>query len=78
MAFVPENLFTNANNADGASQVAVVIDVLERAFKAVLDFLFSIVSTLLDFFTRPDILGALVAIGLIYAWYKWLRKKRLG
>jgi hypothetical protein len=44
-------------------------------FKAVIDFLFSIVETLINFFTTPQVLGALVTIAIIYGAWRMFKRK---
>lgn len=57
------------------AQEAVITWVLEKVFTAVINFLYSIVTVLLNFFTEPLVLGALVTIGIIYGAWRMLKRK---
>lgn len=57
------------------AQEAVITWVLEKVFTAVINFLYSIVTVLLNFFTEPLVLGALVTIGIVYGAWRMLKRK---
>lgn len=56
-------------------QWEVIRLILSKVFQAVIDFLFSIVETLINFFTTPQVLWALVTIAIIYGAWRMLKRK---
>lgn len=62
-------------NVVSVAQESIITQVLEKVFTAVVNFLFSIVTVLLNFFTEPLVLGALVTIGIIYGAWRMLKRK---
>lgn len=78
MAFVPIDLSTDASNVDAAGQLTAANTVLWNVFEAVLNFLYTVISILISFFTQPAVLGAVAVIGIIYGAYRMLKRKRLS
>jgi hypothetical protein len=56
-------------------QQMTIWSVLNQVFSAVINFLYSIVITLVNFFTQPQILGALVTIAIVYGAFRMLKRK---
>lgn len=65
----------NPTSVITVDQTTAVNATLTKVFQAVIDFLYSIINVLVDFFTQPGVLGALVVIAIIFGAYKMLRKK---
>lgn len=61
-----------------AEQTTAVYDILTKVFQGVLDFLYTMITILVNFFTQPAVLGALAVVAIIYAAYRKLRAKKLG
>jgi hypothetical protein len=62
-------------NVVSAAQQSFIEWILEKVFTAVMNFLTSVVTILVDFFTQPLVLGALVTIAIVYwAWRMFKRK----
>ena len=61
-----------------AEQTTAVIDILTKVFQGVLNFLYTMITILVNFFTQPSVLGALAVVAIIYAAYRKLRAKKLG
>jgi len=59
-------------------QKTEITDVLILIFKSIIDLIYTIILTLVDFFTRPDVLWALAVLMLIVIWYSWLKSKRIN
>lgn len=51
--------------------------VLTDVYGGIIDFLYTIIMILVNFFTKPEVLGALAVISIIYTAYAMLRNKRL-
>jgi len=66
----------NPSSVVTPDQLTTVTGILTSVFQGVIDFLYSIITVLVDFFTQPNVLGALVVIAIIYGAYRMLRKKR--
>ncbi len=68
----------NPTSVVTAEQTTAVNDILTKVFQWVLDFLYTIITILVNFFTQPAVLGALAVVAIIFAAYRKLRSKRLG
>lgn len=66
------------NSVMTADQSTEVANIFSKVFNAIIDFLYTMVFTLLDFFTNPDVLGSVVTIALIYWAYKMFKRKSLS
>ena len=62
-------------NVVTVEQWTAITTVLTDVFNAVISFLYSVVVVLLDFFTQPAVLWALVTIAIIYSAWRMLKRK---
>ena len=68
----------NPSSVVTAEQTTAVNDILTKVFQGVLDFLYTVITILVNFFTQPAVLGALAVIAIIFMAYRKLRAKRLS
>ena len=66
----------NPTSVITAEQTTSVNAVLVKVFQWVIDFLYTIINVLIDFFTQPAVLWALAVIAIIVMAYKKLRSKQ--
>ena len=66
----------NPTSVITADQTASVDAVLIKVFQWVIDFLYTIINVLIDFFTQPAVLWALAVIAIIFMAFKKLRSKQ--
>jgi len=71
----PTDILLDPANSVGWAQQATITAFLNKVFQAVIDFLFTIVNILVNFFTQPAVLGALATILVIYWAYRMLKNK---
>ena len=60
-----------------SEQKTEITDVLIDIFEGIIDLFYTIIITLVDFFTRADVLGALAVLVLIIIGYGWLKNKKI-
>jgi len=65
----------NPTDVVTTAQSTTINSFLTKIFQAVIDFLFTIVNILVNFFTQPAVLGALATILVIYWAYRMLKNK---
>gem|GEM_PF-3331775 len=58
--------YMNPTDVVTTAQSTTINSFLTKIFQAVIDFLFTIVNILVNFFTQPAVLGALATILVIY------------
>ena len=68
----------NPTSVVTAEQTTAVNDILDKVFQAVLDFLYTMITILVNFFTQPEVLGALAVVAIIFLAYNRLRRKKLS
>ena len=68
----------NPTSVVTAEQTTAVNDILAKVFQAVLDFLYTMITILVNFFTQPEVLGALAVVAIIFLAYNRLRRKKLS
>jgi hypothetical protein len=57
------------------SLVSTVNSFMTKAFNAVIDFIYTQVSIVFDFFTQPTVLWTLAGLSIIYIAYRWIKEK---
>lgn len=68
----------NPTSVVTVEQTASVNLILNKVFQAIIDFLYTMITILIDFFTQPEVLGALAVIAIIFMAYRKLRTKSLN
>lgn len=68
----------NPTNVITVEQTTATNGLLTKIFQAVIDFLFTFINVLVDFFTQPTVLSALVVIGIVFGAWKMLKKKSVS
>lgn len=67
-----QNLLDIPTNTGLSTEINVF---LIRAFNWAIDFVFTQISIVFDFLLRPEVLGTLAWLGVIYIAYRWIKSK---
>jgi hypothetical protein len=68
----------NPTSVVTTDQLASANAILSQVFQGVIDFLYTIVTIFVDFFTQPAVLGALAVIAIVFGAYRMLKRKSLS
>jgi hypothetical protein len=63
-------------NVLSATQTTALDAIYTKVFNFVVNFLYSLVMYIVDFFTKPEVLGSLVVIALVYGAYSMLKRRK--
>jgi len=68
----------NPTSVVSVDQLASANSILTQVFQGIIDFLYTIVTIFVNFFTQPEVLGALAVITIVYMAYRMLKRKSLS
>jgi len=68
----------NPTSVVTADQLTSANAILSQVFQGVIDFLYTIITIFVNFFTQPAVLGALAVIAIVFGAYRMLRRKSLS
>ena len=64
-------------NVLSTDQQTAVDGLLEKVFKFVIDFFYSLVTSIINFLTQPEVIGAIVTIAIVFLAWTMIRRRKM-